>query len=1060
VRPPTIDSVLWSLQERAKELNCLYRVDEILGARELPADEVLSAVVEAIPSGWQYPASCQAELVLRGQVHRSPGFEQSAFTQTAPVLLQGEPVGTLTVSYRAALPAADEGPFLKEERRLIDALANRIGQFVLHRELAPVFGSRTAEKEEARAEGGVSVVVELLRRTDRSLFRRLARKMLNLLSVHGVAEAKAILRALSAETAEEAPDDNRPRAPGTVRDTEALALEAFAVAGRHLPEAEVLSSLQSWIKEDRVAFLVNTMESPYSSLVEIGGALERYRLTGVDARELPHPTQVGLKVALIRRLLSEAPDFVSACRRFAEIDDFVELLQRTVLLPKSHGRLGGKGSGLFLAAQVLRRSPEARDLLGGIRVPRTWYVPSDGIIQFVALNNLDDVYSWRFRDLGQVREEYPHLQEVFRSSRFPAEIVNGLAAALDDLGDRPLIVRSSSLLEDREGAAFSGKYRSLFLANVGGKAERLAALLGAVAEVYASVFGPDPIQYRAERGLLERHEEMGILIQEVVGRRLGRYFLPAFSGVGFSRNEFRWSPRIQRADGLLRLVPGLGTRAVDRVADDYPVLVAPGQPGLRVNASPEEVLRYSPKRVDLIDLETGRFETVPVGRLLEEARGDPADLRLLLSILEGGRLRPPSPLEGSLDPRRTVFTFEGLFSQTSFLARMRAILRLLEESLGGPVDIEFAADGDDLYLLQCRPQSHSPDALPVAIPRDVPPGQILFTARRHVSSGAVPDLTHVVYVDPEAYGELPTPDEMREVGRAVGALNALLPRRRFILMGPGRWGSRGDIRLGVSVTYADICHAAVLVEIARKRGGYVPEVSFGTHFFQDLVESAIRYLPLYPDDPGVVFDELFLRRERNLLPELLPAFARLAPVVRVIDVGRATEGKVLRVLLNGELDEALACFADPAAGAAPRFVAPGASAAGDEHWRWRLRMARRLAAEAGRLDLGVKAVYLTGSTKNATAGPGSDLDLIVHCDEDPARRARLEAWLQGWSLCLAEINYLRTGYASAGLLDAHLVTDEDFARGTSHTARIAAVTDPARPLPLSPEAEPEGPAAR
>ncbi|MBK6678651.1 MAG: hypothetical protein IPG53_00820 [Ignavibacteriales bacterium] len=98
--------------------------------------------------------------------------------------------------------------------------------------------------------------------------------------------------------------------------------------------------------------------------------------------------------------------------------------------------------------------------------------------------------------------------------------------ALDDFGDRPIIVRSSSLLEDQVGSAFSGKYKSLFLANQGSKPERLSALMDAIAEVYASTFGPDPIEYRTERGLIDFHEEMGIMIMEVVGTRVGDYFFP------------------------------------------------------------------------------------------------------------------------------------------------------------------------------------------------------------------------------------------------------------------------------------------------------------------------------------------------------------------------------------------------------------------------------------------------------------------------------------------------------------------------------------------------------
>ena len=130
-------------------------------------------------------------------------------------------------------------------------------------------------------------------------------------------------------------------------------------------------------------------------------------------------------------------------------------------------------------------------------------------------------------------------------------------------------------------------------------------------------------------------------------------------------------------------------------------------------------------------------------------------------------------------------------------------------------------------------------------------------------------------------------------------------------MGPGRWGSRGDIHLGVPVTYADINNTALLVEIARQKGSYVPDLSFGTHFFQDLVEAEIRYLPLYPDEPDTVFNEAFLLESPNELPELVPRFARLADTIRVINVPEVAEGRILRVLMNGDEDEALGYVSEP-----------------------------------------------------------------------------------------------------------------------------------------------------
>ena len=326
---------------------------------------------------------------------------------------------------------------------------------------------------------------------------------------------------------------------------------------------------------------------------------------------------------------------------------------------------------------------------------------------------------------------------------------------------------------------------------------------------------------------------------------------------------------------------------------------------------------------------------------------------------------------------------------------------------------------------------------------------MLFSARRFVSNGRLPDLTHVVYVDPAAYDELSNTEQLRAVGRVVGKLNRILPKRQFALMGPGRWGSRGDIKLGVSVTYADINNTALLVEFARPKGNYLPDLSFGTHFFQDLVEASIRYLPLYTGDSGTHLDEGFLLRAENMLPTLVPEHAALAEVVRVIDVPRATGGQVLRVLLNADQDEAVGLFAPPREiSMEPEATGARGESTAEHHWRWRLRFAERIAASLDPARYGVKAMYVLGSTKNATAGPASDIDLIVHLAGTPEQTKALETWFEGWSLALAEINYLRTGYRATGLLDVHYLTDEDFARRSSFAVKIGAVTDAARPLTL------------
>ena len=987
---------------------------------------------------------------MGGSVYEQPGFRSSPWTLKAPINLEGETVGGLELCYTEEKPAEHEGPFLEEERRLLNTIAERIGYFLFQRKLREELSTWKSAVEETftQKSGQWRIILDFLRHTDPGLLVRVTRKLINDLHWNNVEEAHTLLRDFTPGMEEYLLDDNRPRKREALADFAKLSETTFLIAAKNLPEEELVSRIHTWIKEDRTAFLLDAVARLDVALGEITNVLERFKTTAVDESELPLAVQTEIKASLLRRIFTDQIDFVHIAKDHVTINDFAHLVKSIIGSPESRGKLGGKSTGLFLSSHIVWSSSEQSKLLGEIKVPRTWYITSDTFPDFIRYNNLEDVYSRKYREIGQVRQDYPHTVRVFKHSVFPAEIVTRLAEVLDDLEDRPLIVRSSSLLEDRTGSVFSGKYKSLFLANQGTKKERLAALQDAVAEVYASIFNPDAIEYRAERGLLDVHEEMAIMLQEVVGKKVGKYFLPAFSGVAFSRNELRWSPRLKREDGLLRMVPGLGTRAVDRLTDDYPILIAPGQPGLKANVTPEEVDRYSPKKMDVINLEANVFETVSVKDFLRECGNDYPQARRIVSISTGDGIHKPGGLGPNFQKDDLVVTFEGLVSETPFVTQIKALLTLLEQSMGRPVDIEFASDGAELFLLQCRPQSYSGEAAPAPIPRNIPPDKILFSANRYIHNGRVSNLTHIVYVDPESYNNLDDLDQLKAVGRAVGQLNKLLPKKRFMLMGPGRWGSRGDIKLGVSVTYSDINNTAILIEIARQKGNYVPELSFGTHFFQDLVEAQIHYLPLYPDESENRFDGLFFTRSKNLLPELLPELADLRETVRVIDVTKVAAGDVCHVLMNAELDEAVCLIAAPTEATVAPSPPPCPDVVPEDHWCWRLRMAEKIASELDPVRFGVKALYIFGGVKNATAGPGSDIDLLVHLCGNEHQRRELELWLEGWSLSLSEMNYLRTGYETEGLLDVHLVTDEDIARQTSYAAKINAITDAARPLPM------------
>lgn len=706
------DKIRESLQDRSRELDCLYQVEEILSDPDRPVEVVCRETVEAVPAGWRFPDVCRARITLGNSRYASKDFAESPWVTSSDIILDNKVAGTLQVYYLEEKPPADDGPFLDEEIRLVRTVAERLASFMALREMSPI-AEQESEIQPTLASplrGRLQVVLDMLRRTDPDLYVSVSRKMLNYLYWSGIGEAEKLMQAFggdkTADEEEMLSEGYRLQQRTAPETTTDLNSAAFKIAAENLSEEEILSRIRKWIHEDKLSFLVQTVDRNFT-LPEVVDAMRRYGQLTPDELEDSSPRKRGVLVSLIRRFLSDQVRYINVAKEHVEIRDLHQLFQNVIYSPDSQGRLGGKGAWQYLQAQILDKRAAQDELLANVKTPRTWHIASDLQLRFVYDNNFDDVVEQKYKDIKQVRLEYPRIVQTFKEARFPVDIVKGLSVALDDLGDKPLIVRSSSLLEDRLGTAFAGKYRSLFIANRGSKRRRLGAVMDAVAEVYASTFSPDPIEYRARRGLLDFNEQMGVIIQEVVGRKIGRYFLPSFGGIAFSHNELQWSPHIAREDGLVRMVPGLGTRAVTRRSGDYPVLVIPGQPTARVNVNPEDIVRYSPHKIDVINLETEDFESLNIEDFLSEAACDLPDLADTVSVYEDGYIRKPGEHEIDCARDKLIVTFEGLISNTPFCRQVQNILRTLESTLDTPVEVEFASDGSDLYLLQCRPQNYS-----------------------------------------------------------------------------------------------------------------------------------------------------------------------------------------------------------------------------------------------------------------------------------------------------------------------------------------------------------------
>jgi hypothetical protein len=497
------------------------------------------------------------------------------------------------------------------------------------------------------------------------------------------------------------------------------------------------------------------------------------------------------------------------------------------------------------------------------------------------------------------------VEEKFKYATFAPEVIDDFRKILEEIGEHPIIIRSSSLLEDSFGLAFSGKYLSVFLTNQGDLETRLSHFIRGLKRVFTSTFGPDPILYRMDHGLLDFDERMAMVVQKVVGRRWGDYFFPFVSGVLFSRNVYAWNPKIKKEEGLGRLVLGLGTRAVDRVGSDYPRMVPFSHPQLRPEATAAQIKKYSQKQVDVLNLKTGQMETVDFRTLKEQVQ--PPDLFYAVSVDRDGHLAPPMFKTQDWSAGEPCLTFENFLEKTPFVRLARKILSKIESAYGRPVDIEFAWDENQFYLLQCRSLSTRKELERIKIPENISRDRILFTTRSGLANAVVANLEYIVYVNPRAYDLLPAFEEKMEIAGVVNVLNKALAEKRYALMGPGRWGSN-DINLGVKVTYANINKAKLLVEVAFAKEGYKPEVSYGTHFFQDLVEADIEIVPLFPDDPGVILNEPFLLNSDNLLGRLAPEVKDCEKVVRVIHVPSACGGEYLQLYLDADSQRGIGFF--------------------------------------------------------------------------------------------------------------------------------------------------------
>ncbi|MEW5900196.1 MAG: pyruvate, phosphate dikinase, partial [Acidobacteriota bacterium] len=373
-QPKNIDTLIWFLSERAKELNCLYKIEELLNKPDANLADICKGVIEAVPPGWQYPDICVAKISLEGHACQSPNFKETPWVQFADIVVQEKKVGRLSVYYTAEMPHVDDGPFLKEETRLLGTIVERLGHYILYSRMKQAYQEYQTARKAVAARGLEEwrVALNFLRQTNKDLFLNISRRMLNFLSWSGVQEAEKILqKTLTGPKGrgESYPEeDNRPYPLAAPAFSEKLSDVTFKLAAKHLASELILANIQKWIQEDRLSFLVQVTNRNLP-LGEVVDAIRRYHYIAAEGIELPPASKRGVLVSLIRRFLSEQPEFLRTAIEHLEIDDFYEVLDHIVYSPESQGRLGGKSTGLFLAKHILGLAADSLSQFGDIEVP-------------------------------------------------------------------------------------------------------------------------------------------------------------------------------------------------------------------------------------------------------------------------------------------------------------------------------------------------------------------------------------------------------------------------------------------------------------------------------------------------------------------------------------------------------------------------------------------------------------------------------------------------------------------------------------------------------------------
>ena len=400
--------------------------------------------------------------------------------------------------------------------------------------------------------------------------------------------------------------------------------------------------------------------------------------------------------------------------------------------------------------------------------------------------------------------------------------------------------------------------------------------------------GLSALDYRKRRGLDKRDEQMALLVQRVSGSYYGSYYMPCAAGVGYSYSPYRFLQTADPGTGMLRLVMGLGTSAVDRTEGSYPRLVSLDMPERTPYSTAADKHKFSQRNAEVINTSKHDLERVSLDTML------PVIPRYLGNILLEHDFEAEQRLrEMGRDRDIRFISCQGLVKNKKLMESMRRMLACIQSEYDYPVDTEFTINVSDdgeytIDLLQCRPLQVIKGNNTVTMPENITDEHILLhTKGASMGLSRTEQLDYIVYVDPIGYYNMPYNDKSA-VARLIGKINWHFrgSEEHLMLMVPGRIGTSSK-ELGVPTMFSDISGFDVICEMEESRAGYNPELSYGSHIFQDLVEAEILYTAVFDNKKTLAFYPEKLNRFENI-SDLFDDGGELSEIVKVFKAQNCT----------------------------------------------------------------------------------------------------------------------------------------------------------------------------